>query len=361
MVFKVVLLIFAAAAVNASNDNLIAVVQVFRHGQRTPNNFFSNDPYADLNEYWAGLDYGQLTNEGKRQHYALGQFSRKRYSNWLPATYSSKDIYAQTTDVDRTHMSAQANLYGLYPATGNQVWRKNVNWQPIPLHPANTKTFSVYPQGCPNYNALRQEVDSNEEYTNIDKTYADLYRYISQNTNTPNVTLDDVFTLWDSLLIEDQVGYALPSWTSSLYPEPIRTLAAKWFAKHCYNQALQQISVGLFYNEILGYFDEMIADPTSTAKYRMYSGHDNNVVAILTTVGQKPTAPVPFAVSLWFELRRTNWDHVVNLWMKSGDQMTQLSINGCALDCPLSEVKKLLSDVTVDEEGYQSLCKSTDV
>ncbi|CAG9858196.1 unnamed protein product [Phyllotreta striolata] len=277
--------------------------------------FTSNDPYADLNEYWAGLDYGQLTNEGKRQHYALGQFSRKRYSNWLPATYSSKDIYAQTTDVDRTHMSAQANLYGLYTAIGNQVWRKSVNWQPIPLHPANRKVFRTLPTDCSKYTALKQEVDSNEEYTNIDKTYADLYRYISQNTNTPNVTLDVIYTLWDSLLIEDQVGYALPSWTSSLYPEPIQTLAAK-------------------------------------------CGHDSNAFAILSTVGHKPTVPVPFAVSLWFELRRADSDHVVNLWMKSGDQFTQLSINGCALDCPLSEVKKLLSDVTIDEETYDSICKS---
>ncbi|CAG9864601.1 unnamed protein product [Phyllotreta striolata] len=359
MVFKTALFIFAAAAVNASNDNLIAVVQVFRHGQRTPNEFFPTDPYADLNEYWAGLDHGQLTNEGKRQHYNLGQFSRKRYAGWLPASYNKKDIYAQTTDVDRTHMSAQANLYGLYPATGTQVWRKNVNWQPIPVHPANQKAFASIPLDCPKYFTAIEEVSSSEEFTNLDKTYASVYQYISEHTNTPNITLSHVGQLWDALLIEDLVGYSLPSWTYSVYPQPIGALTAKYFELFCYNQVLQQIVVGLFYKKTLDYFDEMLADPTSSPKYQMYSGHDTNVYAILNTVGYKPSVPVPFAVSLWFELRRVNFVNVVNLWMKSAEQFTQLSIKGCALDCPLTEVKKLLSDVTIDEETYDSICNST--
>ncbi|CAG9864602.1 unnamed protein product [Phyllotreta striolata] len=356
MVFKTALLIFAAAVVNASNDNLIAVVQVFRHGQRTPGTLFPTDPYADKDVYWAGLESGQLTNEGKRQHYALGQFSRKRYADWLPASYNKKDIYAQTTDVDRTHMSGQANLYGLYPATGTQVWRKNVNWQPIPLHPANPKVFATMPEDCPNYMTLWGQVSSTQEYTDLDKTYASLYRYISENTNVPNISLRDVYSLWDSLYIEQQVGYSLPSWTYSIFPEPSQSLAAKFFESLSYYPVQKQTSVGLFYNKTLDYFDQMIADPTSAPKYQIYSGHDSNVFAILNTVGNKPSAPVPFAVSLWFELRRVNFVNVVNLWLKSGEQFTKLSIRGCALDCPLAEVKKLLSDVTIDEATYDRIC-----
>jgi lysosomal acid phosphatase len=48
--------------------------------------------------------------------------------------YSREDIYVQSTDVDRTLMSAGSNLAGLYPPEGAQIWNENINWQPIPIH-----------------------------------------------------------------------------------------------------------------------------------------------------------------------------------------------------------------------------------
>ena len=36
--------------------------------------------------------------------------------------------------MDRTLMSAQADLSGLYPPSGAQVWDQDIEWQPIPVH-----------------------------------------------------------------------------------------------------------------------------------------------------------------------------------------------------------------------------------
>lgn len=43
-------------------------------------------------------------------------------------------IHVRSTDIDRTLMSAEANLAGLYPPSGSQVWNEKLLWQPIPVH-----------------------------------------------------------------------------------------------------------------------------------------------------------------------------------------------------------------------------------
>ena len=48
--------------------------------------------------------------------------------------FSETEIYVRSTDVDRTLMSAMSNLAGLYPPSGDQIWNKDIMWQPIPVH-----------------------------------------------------------------------------------------------------------------------------------------------------------------------------------------------------------------------------------
>ncbi|KAG5877245.1 hypothetical protein JTB14_019623 [Gonioctena quinquepunctata] len=57
---RFLILIFSLASPIWATSKLISVVQVFRHGQRTPVSHYPNDPYDDL-AYW-GIGPGQLTN-----------------------------------------------------------------------------------------------------------------------------------------------------------------------------------------------------------------------------------------------------------------------------------------------------------
>ena len=55
-------------------------------------------------------------------------------------------IIVRSTDVDRTLMSAQCNLAGLYPPEANQSWwpeKANIYWQPIPVHTVPIETDNV--------------------------------------------------------------------------------------------------------------------------------------------------------------------------------------------------------------------------
>ncbi len=73
-----------------------------------------------------------MTAAGIAQHYRLGKYLRTRYGSILSATYLSNEINVRSTDYDRTLMSAQSNLIGLYPLSNAS--NDTVPIQPIPIH-----------------------------------------------------------------------------------------------------------------------------------------------------------------------------------------------------------------------------------
>ena len=54
------------------------------------------------------------------------------YQGFLGSTYIPDDVYARSTDYDRTKMTLQLVLSALYPPNSLQKWKSDLNWQPIP-------------------------------------------------------------------------------------------------------------------------------------------------------------------------------------------------------------------------------------
>lgn len=78
------------------------------------------------------FSYGQLTSTGIEQQHRLGQYIRTRYDSILSSTFTPREIVVRSTDYDRTLMSAQSNLVGLYPVMN--ISSDQVPIQPIPIH-----------------------------------------------------------------------------------------------------------------------------------------------------------------------------------------------------------------------------------
>ena len=76
--------------------------------------------------------YGQLTSIGIEQQYRLGQYLRIRYGSILSTTFDPREIFVRSTDFDRTLMSAESNLHGLYHQRNISNNRTSV--QPISMH-----------------------------------------------------------------------------------------------------------------------------------------------------------------------------------------------------------------------------------
>ena len=131
------LLTFNSFALFAKEPKLIFALDVVRHGDRTAIHDIPSLPYK-----WKE-GRGQLTAKGMQQHFELGSKLRKRYIEELKLlgeVYHPKSVYVRSTDTDRTLMSAQSLLYGLYPlGSGPKVKNQAIEalpgaFQPIPIH-----------------------------------------------------------------------------------------------------------------------------------------------------------------------------------------------------------------------------------
>lgn len=142
---------------------------------------------------------------GKQQLFELGQWFRRRYDGFLSTTYNAKDIYVQSSDIDRTLMSAQANLAGLYPPVDNQIWNSHLMWQPIPIHTKDLHTDYLITGGvpsCPAFQKAYTKYLQSDEMKKIQDRMQPVYNILSANVGEPVNSLSNVTLLYDSWLCE---------------------------------------------------------------------------------------------------------------------------------------------------------------
>lgn len=148
--------------------------------------------------------------EGKRQQYKLGQYFRRRYAKLIGPKYSVNKVYVRSTDLDRTIMSAQANLAGLFPPINEEKWSDELPWQPIPVHTVPWKLDHVLAGGrpCPRFQVAREKY-LNEDPV-IQKTlveYADLLKDLTEKSGEEVKTIADVFYLHNILSCQKSRNY----------------------------------------------------------------------------------------------------------------------------------------------------------
>ncbi|PKU33582.1 prostatic acid phosphatase-like [Limosa lapponica baueri] len=163
--------------------------EVFRHGDRTPVVNFPTDLHKE-SEWPQG--FGQLTKTGMQQLFKLGQYTRERYSNFLNSTYNRQEFYIQSTDYDRTIMSAQSYLSGLFPPTSSQIWNPELLWQPIPVHVLQKSTDQKlhFPlTGCPRFDELQNKTQTSSEFQNRIQPYMGSLGESTCNSDIHNYTL----------------------------------------------------------------------------------------------------------------------------------------------------------------------------
>lgn len=74
------LLVLSTQTSATNDDDLLSILVLYRHGDRTPVQLYKTDHYTKA-DFPEGL--GQLTNKGKARLFELGRKLRERYRNYI--------------------------------------------------------------------------------------------------------------------------------------------------------------------------------------------------------------------------------------------------------------------------------------
>ncbi|XP_046643303.1 prostatic acid phosphatase-like [Daphnia pulicaria] len=339
-----------------ATNTLRLVHMLYRHGDRTPVRPYPLDPYLNLT-HWP-VSWGQLTKEGKERHFKLGQLNRERYGDFLSETYNPDEIYVRSTDVDRTLMSAECHLAGLFQPNDNQTWHPDLAWQPIPVHTIAKEQdlLLVLESECPRYDELLAQLNSSPDVRKRMDSNKEMLDYLAVNSGLNMTEIDDIEYLYDTLFIEDRFNKTLPEWTTKYFPSPMKEFSDFSFEMKAYNLEMQRLRGGPLVKELvehLGAYAQSKLTPPNR-KLFMYSAHDVTVATFLSALNIFNGIQPPYASMVLVELHELKPnDFSVKILYKNvsddGRNPEVLSLPGCTRFCPLDKFFQLVQNATSDD------------
>lgn len=298
---------------------------------------------------------------GKFRHLQLGHWLRQRYSSLLADTYTNSEIYVRSTDVDRTLMSAESNLAGLYPPVGTDRWDPNIQWQPIPVHtvPESLDEVLAAKKSCPAFDYALKKYKQTDEFQAYNKSLEPLYQYVSAHAGRRVDSLTAAQNLYSCLHIEELNNFTLPEWTKQVYPEPLRSISARSFSTKTNTPMLARLKTGPLIQEMLQRFRNKAANtlkPNRTVW--VYSAHDTTVANVLNTLRLFDLHNPPFTACIMLELRQsTSGDepYVSVYYKNSTEEPEPMAIPTCGKRCPLNQMFAVYSAILPD--NWQRECQ----
>ena len=346
-------ILFAAAEV-------VFVTEVCRHGSRAP----SNPELCPWDEdgRWDN-SWGELTAVGMRMHFLLGSELRRRYVLNHPVIgpqYNSTQIYVRSTDYNRTIMSAQSQLMGLFPPpTGATVPENLANVAVPPINVQNEDYIVDELQGralpaqfqsspvhvvpltedwilfatytCYNLDEAIQNPIYDEITTNITKSNPGFIEALQPFMNLPlNEIAENLADIIDSIDCNKAMNYPLPAFSPELLSNAT-LIGNELFSIYYSDDMLVRYFSAWFFRDLAGHL-EAVMQGTEPTKFRLYSAHDGTLAAFLAALQTYDNKQPPFASTLIFEVSETNGDFTIRVLYND----VPLIIGPCqSVECPL--------------------------
>ncbi|KAF5293820.1 hypothetical protein FQA39_LY03305 [Lamprigera yunnana] len=322
---------------------------MFRHGSRTNErtSTYPNDPHANIT-YWP-YGYGQLTNHGKQRQFDLGQRLHKRYGKFLEM-YTPEVIDAWSTNYNRTKMSLELVLAGLFPPEKPLNWSSQYLWQPIPYNyfGPDDNILALPPYICKKHNKLYEEYTKTREGSKFVNRYSEWYPYLKENSGLHIKGIVDLYLLYFTLTIQQEWGLTLPEWTKVVLHPLLENSVSDFYIALTATPELNKLSQGFALKKYLDTVDQKLSAnliPTER-KMLLYSAHEISIASLLRALNVfTPHVPNCGACVL-LELHLIDGVYGTKIYYEdySDDSPKLLEVPGCNSFCPLDQFKTLLKD-----------------
>ncbi len=301
---------------------VVFLAEVCRHGARSPLRLMS----WDLDGRW-GEGSGQLTAAGMRQHYILGVELRKRYPELFNRSYSEDLFKVISTDVDRTIMSAESQLLGLFPvghslknssfavpplnSTGNEdsylldleTEALPNHFQPVAIHSQNADVLLALQHGaCPKLQQLNSEALTGSKNTRTIHRYSDVITAVKSALDcSEKDAIEAMRDVLDSVEANSFEGNSLPSVFTKELLDQMNELNDQLFSLSFQSENAGKLWASPFLTELAEVLDAVSSKSEKTL-FRLYSAHDTTLAGILSGLQVFNSTIPPFASSLLFEV-----------------------------------------------------------
>ncbi|KAI6217977.1 Histidine phosphatase superfamily, clade-2-containing protein [Aphelenchoides fujianensis] len=306
---------------NAEVGTLEHVHVIWRHGDRTPTLVMPNDRENGEATWPEGL--GELTPLGVEQQFHLGQLLRRRYDGFLPADFHPTLLHVQSSDRNRTLMSAQANMAGLFPERTDSCTRS-------PSTPKRSKTTGYSTSFLPSFFIARLQIFNDrvpcpvaEEqerlvyesaaYKQQEQHYNRLLQVLGEAAGFGKVPLpfSDVWKVYDSVLavFSHPTTHKMPRWvTQELWAELQEAYDHSAFGLYDSPQ-LVRLRGGPVVEDVVRRMERKVGEQKDVKQQKLfaYSGHDTTIDSFLAAFNIRPPMFAGYAHALMIELHAGKW------------------------------------------------------
>lgn len=362
-----------------SLSKTVFIAEVFRHGARSPQKYES----WDSDGRWTYP--GELTPSGMRQHYLLGHELRNRFIDDVDDPFLAKEltlgeIVIYSTDFNRTIMSAQSQLMGLYPpGYGPEISSDNSDkavppievsdlekiqeslgnaalpsrTQILPVHTDDTSLLlnpSSIQSNCP---MLKQMVANNQlspDVIDVFQNYTDVVDTIELELNiTTEEAISRVGELWDSLTTNKFHGYTVPdSFSNDTFYERLSDLVFQ-LQTLVYYKTVSEVKfvTSALFLDLISHL-EAVRTQSWTPKFVFYSAHDTTVMPVVLALGIELKEWASFASNVFFIVNVENEDTTPIYTVKVKYNDEEYTLEGCEdqVDCPIDTVIAYMNNWT---------------